>query len=304
VAASRRIEDNLRVSVAAVREPTSAMLSLRDGRTAHALVWPGRGTPLVLLHGLLDSAQGWSDFCRATKRPCVAFDLGGFGASDLPARPSLGGYADDVVEGMRLLGLGKVVVVGHSLGGGVAAAVAERVPQRVLALVLLAPAGFGRIALADLVSLPGVRNVADRFLPFALGNRATVAAAYRAMIAAGLDPTDDIVSRVVDHRAALAAAAREGTKAVVRASASRHAFHRRKLRYNGPVAAVWGTRDRLVPIGHMAGVATAFPQVETHVWDRMGHHHQRERPTELAALVESTCRPFDRASRAARRTAA
>jgi len=271
-------------------------MTLDDGRRLHALVWAGHGTPLVLLHGLLDSAEGWSELCRATPRPCIAFDLAGFGRSDMPSRPALAAYASDIVEGMAELGLDDVVLVGHSLGGGVATAIAERIPDRVLSLVLLAPAGFGRIALAELVSLPGVRNVTERLLPLALGSRATVASTYRLMVTSGIDPTEEILSRVIDRRDTLVAAAREATKAVVRAGASRHGFHRRRLAYDGPVAAVWGSCDRIVPIAHMTGVATAYPHVKEHVWERMGHHHKQERPAELAELIEATCRCHDRAT--------
>lgn len=279
------------MTVASIREPASTLLTLADGRVLHALVWPGTGMPLVLLHGILDSADGWSDLCRATSRPCVAFDVGGFGCSDLPAQPSMAAYAEDIIEGMALLGLDEVVLVGHSLGGGVAAAVAERLPDRVQSLVLLAPAGFGRVAVAEVVSLPGIRHAIERLLPIALRNRMALAAAYRAMVTNGVEPTQEIIDRVAEqHHALLVTAAREATKAVVRASLSPHAFHRRRLRYSGPVVAVWGDRDRIVPHGHLAGVATAFPQVQGHVWPGMGHHHKQERPAALAELMERTCR--------------
>jgi pimeloyl-ACP methyl ester carboxylesterase len=253
-------------------------------------VWPGQGTTIVALHGLLDSSAGWTALCRSTHRPCVAPDLGGFGSSSLPERPSLRAYAEDVVRALDRLGIGDVVLVGHSLGGGVATALAERQPDRVQALVLLAPAGFGRIPLAEAISIPGVRIVAERLLPFALGSRLTVGTAYRIMVANGQTPTDELLKRIVDGRGELADGAREATKAVVRAGLARQGFHRRPVDYGGPVVVVWGDRDRIVPIGHMAGVAAAFPHAETEVWSDMGHHPQVERPADLARLVETTCR--------------
>ena len=69
------------------RRAHSKTIALTDGGLLHARVWNGRGTPLVLLHGLLDSAEGWTELCRTMRRPCVAIDLPGFGRSDLPARP-------------------------------------------------------------------------------------------------------------------------------------------------------------------------------------------------------------------------
>lgn len=275
------------------RQPRSRTVELADGRKLHALVWPGAGTPLVLLHGLLDTAEGWTELCRSTPRPCIAFDLGGFGLSDLPSRASFAAYAEDVIAGLAVLAPGEFVLVGHSLGGGVAAAVAERIPDRVAALVLLAPTGFGRIALAEAISLPGIRNVTQRLLPFALGSRVAVATVYRTMIANGERPAPDVLSRITDRRGALVPGAREATKAVVRGGLSPHAFYRRRVPFDGPVVVVWGDRDRLVPIGHMAGVAAAFPHVDARVWKGMGHHPQHERPVELASLIEETCAQAD-----------
>ena len=54
--------------------------------------------------------------------------------------------------------------------------------------------------------------------------------------------------------------------------------------------ALWGDRDRLVPLSHRDGVITAFPHAQVSVWKKMGHHPQRERPSELAQFVEAACR--------------
>src|SRR3954451_15156944 len=113
--------------------------------TGHA--WDGEGAPLVLLHGLLDSSEGWSGLAQRTSRPCIALDLGGFGGSDLPRAPRIQAYAEDVAAALARLRICDATLVGHSLGGAFAAHVAERT-DRVAALSLLAPAGFGRIRLA------------------------------------------------------------------------------------------------------------------------------------------------------------
>jgi len=284
------MRENCGMSRTDARAAVSHQVELGDGRVLHARVWPGHGAPLVLLHGLLDSADGWTSLCQATSRPCVAFDLAGFGASDLPTHPAFSAYAVDVIAGIDELIAGDFVLVGHSLGGAVATAIAERIPDRVCALVLLAPAGFGRIGLAELISIPGVRNATEFALPLALRNRTLVGTAYRVLVANRLAAADDIVDRVVDH-GHLVAGAREATKAVVRGGLSKRAFHRRTVDYDGPVTVVWGDRDRLVPIAHLAGVATAFPHVDAQVWPGMGHHPQRERPDELLMLVETCCGP-------------
>ena len=57
---------------------------------------------------------------------------------------------DDVIGGLGLLGLkGQVVVVGHSMGGFVAAGVAVKVPERVMAVVGIGPVNPGGKGVVD-----------------------------------------------------------------------------------------------------------------------------------------------------------
>ncbi len=259
-------------------------LLLADGRRLSVCRWPGRGDPVVILHGLLDSSEGWTCLCELVSTPALAFDLPGFGHSD-PSRGSITGYAHDVAEGLALLGVERFVLVGHSLGGAVAAAVAELMPSQVSSLVLLAPAGFGRVHLAEAASIPGVRNVLQATLPLVFSSRFAVTAGFRTMVTNGNHPDRDVVERVISRGGQLVEGAREGTRAVVHAGRHQDAFHRRRVGYDGPVLAVWGDRDRLVPVSHRHGVKTAFPQALIQVWHGMGHHPLSERFDELLATV-------------------
>ena len=274
----------------AQRRSTKLRIALPRRRSLTGLRWSGRGVPLVLLHGLLDSSEGWDQLCRGLTRPCIALDLAGFGGSSAPTRPSLRAFAEDVAAAVDELGIDRFVLVGHSFGGGVATALAELMPERVEALVLLAPAGFGRIPLAEAISLPGIRLVGERLLPVALGSRLALGTVYRLLVANGAAPAPGVLERVIDHHGELVTGAREATKAVVRAGLSRRGFRHRRVAYDGPVYAIWGDRDRMVPRGHIAGVAAAFPHVTAEVWAGMAHHPQRERPRRLARLVERACR--------------
>ncbi|HWF49443.1 MAG TPA: alpha/beta hydrolase [Solirubrobacteraceae bacterium] len=260
-------------------------LTLEDGRALCVRRWPGTGDPLVLLHGLLDSSEGWNHLAEL---PCqrIAFDLPGFGHSDAPERGSLAGYARDIAAGLEMLGVERFNLVGHSLGGGIAAALAEMMPERVGAIVLLAPVGFGRIPLAEAVSLPGVRQLVQGALPLALSSRLAVTAAYLTMVTNGMLPERAIVDRLTDRAGKLVAGAREGTRAAAEAGRGHGAFHRRGIAYDGPVFAIWGDQDRLVPSSHRAGVLAALPQAHVDVWSGMGHHPLRERFEDLIAIIE------------------
>ena len=274
------------------RTPETRVAILPDGRRLTARLWPGAGEPIVLLHGLLATGAAWDPLCEAQSRPCVAVDLPGFGGSERGTRPRISAFAQDVQAVLDLLDLESFALVGHSLGGAVATALAESVAGRVSSLLLLAPAGFGRIALAELVALPGVRSVAERGLPTVLSRRLPLSLAYRAVVANGLAPEPAEIARVLERGGDLAAPVRDATLAVAAAGTSREAFHRRRVDYDGRVTALWGSRDRLVPCTHRCGVPTAFPHADVLLWRGMGHHPLRERPGDLLQLVGEVCTPL------------
>jgi pimeloyl-ACP methyl ester carboxylesterase len=264
-------------------------VALPDGRRMNVECWPGDGTPLVLLHGLLDCARGWKHLASVTRRPCYAIDLPGFGDSDRPTRNRISAYTEDVQAALAALEVHDFALVGHSLGGAVAAGLAERLHDDVAALTLIAPTGFGRIHLAEAIQLPGVRTLVRHTLPLALANPVTAFGVYMAVVGNGHLPDPEVAERLRKNAFRWAPGADCANEAITASGHSRSAFYRRQLEYDGPVDALWGDRDRLVPLAHRDGVLTAFPQAQVTVWKKMGHHPQRERPNELAQFVEAAC---------------
>ena len=271
------------------RVATAMAVALPDGRRLSLECWPGDGAPLVLLHGLLDCAVGWKQLAEAMDRPCYAVDLPGFGDSDRPTRNRISAYAEDVQAALAALDVHDFTLVGHSLGGAVATALAERLRDDVAALVLMAPAGFGRIHLAEAIQLPGVRSLVRHGLPLALQNPLTALGVYMAVVGNGHLPDPELVARLRKNAYRWAPGAECANEAITASGLSPRAFYRRQLDYHGPVLALWGDRDRLVPLAHRDGVMTAFPQAQVSVWKKMGHHPQRERPSELARFIEAAC---------------
>jgi lipase len=102
--------------------------------------WPGRGTLLVALHGLTASYVSFAGVGErlAGRRALFALDLRGRGGSDKPSGPyGMAQHAADVASAMRAMGLRASIIVGHSMGGFVATALAEQAPDLVAALVLI-----------------------------------------------------------------------------------------------------------------------------------------------------------------------
>ena len=105
----------------------------------------GSGPPLILIHGIGASRHSWDGLVRHLRDDfrCISYDLRGHGKSPLPAPPYT---LDDLVEDLELLrqelGLARVHLAGHSLGGMIGPAYARRYPQHVLSLGLYSTAAF------------------------------------------------------------------------------------------------------------------------------------------------------------------
>lgn len=97
---------------------------------------------LVFLHYFSGSARAWDGVLDRLggEYDSIAPDLRGFGsASAMPGPYTVEAYADDVSELVARLGFDHYVLVGHSMGGKIALALAARRPEGLEALVLLAP---------------------------------------------------------------------------------------------------------------------------------------------------------------------
>ncbi len=102
--------------------------------------WPGRGAPVVALHGLTASYVNFIGIAErlAGRRPLLAFDLRGRGDSDKPDGPyGLAQHARDVAAAMRAFNIGPSVIVGHSMGAFIATALAAQHPELVAGLILI-----------------------------------------------------------------------------------------------------------------------------------------------------------------------
>ena len=102
----------------------------------------GCGSPaLLFLHHFGGSSKAWTGVVSELEddHRCVMPDLRGFGRSDaLTTDACIDDYADDVLDLVRAMDLERYALVGHSMGGKIAMAVAARKPSGLMSLVLLA----------------------------------------------------------------------------------------------------------------------------------------------------------------------
>jgi pimeloyl-ACP methyl ester carboxylesterase len=99
-----------------------------------------QGSPIVLIHCFTCSLNWWDELAPllTANHRVIRLDLFGHGGSDKPgAGYSIDDQATAVTEALAKLGVTDATVVGHSLGGTVATALAERSPQLASRVVIV-----------------------------------------------------------------------------------------------------------------------------------------------------------------------
>jgi 3-oxoadipate enol-lactonase len=105
----------------------------------------GNGDPLVLLHGLCGSSKYWDNVIPllSAHYRVIATDLRGHGQSGVSSEPyTMELMASDIVELMEKLDISKAILLGHSLGGYVTLALAEKYPDKLSGFALIHSSGF------------------------------------------------------------------------------------------------------------------------------------------------------------------
>ncbi len=155
----------------AAPHPTGSFVQLAGGLRLHYIERPGTEPAVLLIHGLPGTAEDWNLVTRLLRgRRTVAIDRPGFGFSS-------GGYfAEDrqlgAIEELTVrLHLGRPILVGHSYGGTLSLAFAERHPGNVRGLVLVDAAaggcqhhsetGAAEVRLLQAMELPVVNQLAN-----------------------------------------------------------------------------------------------------------------------------------------------
>ncbi len=262
---------------------------------------------LLLLHGIGDSSRTWEAVLDrlaqlpARRRPSViAVDMLGHGGSSKPRTDySLGAHANVLRDLLDQLGVTRTVVVGHSLGGGIAMQFLYQYPELVEGLVLESPGGLGPdvFPLLRAATLPGA-GVVIRLLSATVGLRALDAAggvAFKLIDLARVPLPRDTpeVLRIVrplvdvDARAAFISTLRS----VVDPAGQRvSALSKFLLAGDRPVTLVWGDRDPIIPVAHGRDAANLLPQTRFEVFRGAGHFPHSDDPQRYADLLVDTVR--------------
>jgi pyruvate dehydrogenase E2 component (dihydrolipoamide acetyltransferase) len=237
----------------------------------------GDGVPVLLVHGFGADLNTWmfTQPALAAARRAVALDLPGHGGSAKEVGAGDPEGLTDAVEGApSALGIEQVHLVGHSMGGAVAASLALRRPDLVRSLTLIASAGLGPEINASFI---------DGFVRMA---RRREAAEILSLLVH--DPA--LVSRAMVEDVLRYKRLDGVTAALAKIAEAWFAGGRQALDLTGriaklavPVQVIWGRGDRILPVAHAEALASRFP---VQILDGVGHLPHMEKAGEVTRLIE------------------
>ncbi|MGQ0796782.1 MAG: alpha/beta fold hydrolase [Methanobacteriota archaeon] len=250
----------------------------------------GRGKPpVLLLHGWPLNRRIWDEVLVAVSRAgfrVLAPDLPGFGESPPidPSRETVEAYADEVASFLRTIAPGRVAFAGHSFGGYIALAFAERHPRLVAGLALVSSrtnadsdvARRGREEAIGKVRAQGPASLLPGLAERLLGPDA------------GPDLRRAATGMIEDAR-------RDGVVAGLRAMAARPDRSAVLASLRGPLLVLHGAADALIPVTEVATPAHPRGPVTVTILPGVGHMPMWEAPEAtahaLVAWAEAAHRP-------------
>jgi branched-chain amino acid transport system permease protein len=232
-------------------------MAMIGGRATHYIA-AGSGEPVVWIHGNTGSCRWFERVMDIPGYRHLAPDLPNFGRSaPLEGVPDIAAYAEAVRAFMSALGAGKAIIVGHSLGGAVAMALATAHPELAKALILV-----------DSCAPTGLKTPETHYpiLEMMRTNKALLAQAFRG----GVMPTmkdEALFQALVDDAMLMAAPAWSGNARAL------ERFDRAAAcgKFAAPVLVVRGEKDAIITEAMARETAAAFPAARLELLDGVGH---------------------------------
>ena len=243
-----------------------------------AWIEAGGGPPVIFLHGVGGSRTAWGPQLRglSDRFRCIAWDMPGYGDSELLEPLTFEGIADRLVGLLDTLAIERADLVGLSFGGMQAMHTALRHPERV-----------NRLVLAD---------TSPRF-----GANGTTAAEWTA---ARMEPLDrgetpaDAAERVIDAITSVTLTGQirdevvgaygripvDGFRASLRCLPTHDVLDRLDAIAH-PTRVIVGELDEETPIAYSQSIADGIPHSDLRILDGVGHLSPSEAPDRFNALV-------------------
>ncbi|MBC6404178.1 MAG: acetoin dehydrogenase dihydrolipoyllysine-residue acetyltransferase subunit [Rhodospirillales bacterium] len=236
----------------------------------------GGGTPVILIHGFGGDCLGWlfNQEALAEGRTTYALDLPGHGGSDKDVGAGkLGVMVQAVLAFMDDRGIAKAHLVGHSMGGAIALALAAEHAERVASATLLAPAGLGREINMTFINGFIEQKRSRKLRPI-----------LELLVADPGTITNDMVEEVIKFKR-LDGAVEALTKLRdgLFPGGEQEGFPADLLAgLSVPVQAIWGEEDQILPAAHAAVLPDS---VKVSKLPATGHLPHMERASEVNAAI-------------------
>ena len=253
-----------------------------EGRSVNAIDL-GAGPPVVLVHGLSGNWQNWLPVLPALAERGhrgIAFDLPGFGHSQMPERditiPRYGLAVDAVLDALGVEG--PAAVVGSSMGGLIAAELAIARPQRVERLVLVSAAALWNEQLRAR-PLVAASKVSRFYAPLLASGWEVIAhlprLRHEVLRAAGIRNPSRISAPLACEL--LSGTGKPGFIDALQALYD-YRIRDRLPEIACPALIVWGTADPVVPLRHAFEFQRLIPRSRVAVFPGAGHAPMLELP--------------------------
>jgi pimeloyl-ACP methyl ester carboxylesterase len=227
---------------------------------------------VLLIHGAGGTHLDWPrELLRLEHINVYAIDLPGHGRSDPPGCKSIDEYADFVASFIATLGCDRIVLIGHSMGGGIAQSIGQRAISQVAGLVLIATGARLRVTPAILDNvLSDIDGVIDVITEYAWSDSAS----------------DDLKQMGRSRLNACDPDVLHGDYTACNEFDLLSSLDQIRV----PTLVISGTEDRLTPMKYGAFLADAIPDAGLKPVDGAGHMVMLEKPEAVAQSVLSFLR--------------
>jgi pimeloyl-ACP methyl ester carboxylesterase len=276
---------------AGVNEPGGRILKLPGGDLQVVEHGPRDASPIVLIHCFTCAINWWDKMMPLLDRDhrVVAVDLLGHGGSEKPTSGySIPNQANLVAQALGQLGVRDAEVVGHSLGGGVAVALAQQSPKLVDRIVIIDTPPTHEEGDLGLVAKLGFAPVIGEFFwrvkpDFAVRKGLEVA------FAPGFDVPDAFVNDVDD----MTFSAYDDSASSFDDYTKEEPLDQRVKETGKPLLVMMGAEEQIIndPPERLAEYRTTVPGAQTKLIAGAGHSPNVEKPAQTAALVLAFDRP-------------
>jgi pimeloyl-ACP methyl ester carboxylesterase len=270
---------------AGVTEPGGKILDLSGGDLEVVEKGPRSGSPIVLIHCFTCAINYWNKMMPALARQhrVIAIDLLGHGGSEKPKSGyTVSNQADLIAQALAKLGVSDAEVVGHSLGGAVAVALAQQ-----------SPALVNRVFIVD---TPPTHEEGDLGLVAKLGFAPVVGEAFwrikpdfavRKGLQVAFAPGFKVPDEFVEDVDRMTFSAYDDSASGFDDYTKEEPLDRRMAETGKPLMVIMGAEEQIIdePAKRLAEYRATVPGTVTKLINGAGHSPNVEKPAQTAALV-------------------